>query len=133
MASMAPSVNMGHKAKDRLAAFRFSEVAAATTLGKPCPPCSASCCKPCQPPEAKISNASLKPCGVLTCPSFQMECSRSPTTFNGATTSSTKRAFSSSTASTTSSETSSNPGNGKTSFNKPISLRLKTISSIGAL
>ncbi|KAG0911435.1 hypothetical protein G6F31_021514 [Rhizopus arrhizus] len=51
-ASITPSVSMGHKENARLAAWMFSPGAAATSLGRPCPPQACGCCKPCQPPAA---------------------------------------------------------------------------------
>ena len=70
-ASIAPSVSSGHSAKLRLALLMISMQAAPIVLGRPWPPNSAGCCRPCQPPSAYWRNASLKPGVVVTLPSFQ--------------------------------------------------------------
>ena len=70
-ASMAPSVSSGHSAKLRLAELSISPQAAPMVLGRPWPPKSAGCCRPCQPPSAYCRKASLKPGVVVTSPSFQ--------------------------------------------------------------
>ena len=63
-ASIAPSVSSGHSAKLRLALLSISMQAAPMVLGRPWPPNSAGCCRPCQPPSPNWRNASLKP-GVV--------------------------------------------------------------------
>ena len=65
---MAPSVSKGQRAKLMLAELSISPQAAPMVLGKPWPPNSVGCCKPCQPPSPYCLNASLKPGVVLTWP-----------------------------------------------------------------
>src|SRR6185436_4708533 len=109
-ASIAPSVSSGHSAKLRFALLSISMHAAPIVLGKLCPPNSAGCCRPCQPPSPNWRNACLKPGVVCTSPPFHDDGSVSPARSSGATTCSLKRAHSSSTACAVSSPASSNPG-----------------------
>ena len=69
-ASIAPSVSSGHSAKLRLALLSISMQAAPIVFGRPWPPNSVGCCRPCQPPSANWRKASLKPGVVVTSPSL---------------------------------------------------------------
>src|SRR5260221_5555940 len=70
---MAPSVSSGHSAKLRLALLSISTQAAPIVLGRPWPPKSCGCCRPCQPPSAYWRKACLKPAVVVTPPSLRLE------------------------------------------------------------
>src|SRR5256885_12222723 len=70
---MAPSVSSGHSAKLRLALLSISTQAAPIVLGRPWPPKSCGCCRPCQPPSAYWRKACLKPAVVVTTPSLRLE------------------------------------------------------------
>src|SRR5690606_14606146 len=131
-ASTTPSVSRGHSENARLAAFTLSTHGVPTSLGKPCPPNSVGCCKPCQPPCVKPLKASLKPDEVLTLPSCHFAGEVSPTRFRGAMTSCTKRAFSASTASTRSGDSSWSAGNCWISDKPASSFSTKRISCKGA-
>src|SRR6185312_3482196 len=97
-ASMAPSVSSGHSAKLMLALLRISPQGAPMVLGRPWPPKSVGCCKPCQPPSVYCLKACLKPGVVVTTPSFQLDGFLSPSQLSGASTPSLNLAHSSSTA-----------------------------------
>ena len=107
---MAPSVSKGHRAKLKLALLSISRQAAPIVLGRPWPPKSTGCCKPCQPPSANWANASLKPAVVVTTPSFRLDGCISPAIFSGSMTPSHSLAHSSSTAWAVSRFASSKPG-----------------------
>ncbi|MCY1549749.1 hypothetical protein D9M68_859370 [compost metagenome] len=109
-ASMAPSVSSGHSAKLMLALLRISPQAAPMVLGRPWPPKSTGCCRPCQPPSAYCLKASLKPGVVVTTPSLNDDGFLSPSKFSGAITPSLSLAHSSSTACAVSRPASSKPG-----------------------
>src|SRR3546814_10999054 len=83
-ASITPSVSKGHKENARLAALMFSLAGAPTSLGRPCPPHSCSCCSPCQPPCANSLKACLKPGEVVTLPSDHLAGDVSPSRLRGA-------------------------------------------------
>ena len=131
-ASIAPSVSSGHSAKLRLALLIISMQAAPIVLGNPCPPNSAGCCSPCQPPSPNWRNASLKPAVVVTTPSFHDDGALSPASFSGATTPSLNLAHSSSTACAVSAPKSSKPGIFVTSSRRASSVMQNSMSLTGA-
>ena len=131
-ASIAPSVSSGHSAKLRFALLTISPHAAWISLGKPWPPKSVGCCRPCQPPSPNCLNASLKPGVAVTLPSLKVEGLRSPSMFSGAMTPSLSFAHSSSTACAVSGPASSNAGSLASSSMPASSFITKSMSLTGA-
>src|SRR4030095_8733216 len=97
---MAPKLNIGHKAKARLAPLRLSIRAADSDEGNPCPPADSGADRPIQPPSTKERHASLNPGGIVTAPSFHRALCSSPDLLSGANSPSASAAAPSSTAST---------------------------------
>src|SRR5690606_16941448 len=134
MARQAPLESSGYSANEVFAACIISSNSTARLFGMPWPPYSGLPDKAVQPFSANVLNASLKPFGVVTTPSFHWQPSSSPLLLSGNIRPSVILPASSRMASARSRVTSAVAGIAAQTFSaSKTSCSTKRISSSGAL